>query len=432
MKRFVLFCAVMVFALATYAQTPNRILVVDKTRAYKGFAINQLDSIVFESVVGEVKANLEFLGYEKNTEGKDIVKCSITRTPECYTFKITCQPKSIIDAYTSDISLMNFVDRTTGQTYYQDFTNAEMTGFDFEMQANTSYSLVTVAYDRYGVACSTSRADFTTPAAEIIGNPTVVWEVLETTQTSFKMKFTPNSDCVEYYTCQFNAGDAENQFNKFSSMFGFANMGDMIKQFSGKSYATIHEQEWTKLVPATDYEVYILPIDENGEYGEMVIASVTTAAQGGHGVAEVEITIGDFGGDATNGYWQMVTYTPNDQVSFFRDMIIEKQAYEAEGGDSYVLEYLKNDENHQGPYGNLYSTDVAQWNATPNTEYIAFAMGQNIDGEWGTLARKEFKTPASAGAPVKANVIGKRMNKPAKTVGTVPSVEKKGVKLVQR
>ena len=59
-------------------------------------------------------------------------------------------------------------------------------------------------------------------------------------------------------------------------------------------------------------------------------------------------------------------------------------------------------------------------------------MGQNIDGEWGTLARKEFKTPASAGAPVKANVIGKRMNKPAKTVGTVPSVEKKGVKLVQR
>ena len=42
MKRFVLFCAVMVFALATYAQTPNRILVVDKTRAYKGFAINQL------------------------------------------------------------------------------------------------------------------------------------------------------------------------------------------------------------------------------------------------------------------------------------------------------------------------------------------------------------------------------------------------------
>ena len=90
MKRFVIFCAVVVFAIATYAQTPNRILVVDKTRAYKGFAINQLDSIVFESVVGEVKANLEFLGYEKNTEGKDIVKCSITRTPECYTFKITC------------------------------------------------------------------------------------------------------------------------------------------------------------------------------------------------------------------------------------------------------------------------------------------------------------------------------------------------------
>ena len=63
----------------------------------------------------------------------------------------------------------------------------------------------------------------------------------------------------------------------------------------------------------------------------------------------MEITIGEFGGNAQTGYYQVVTYTPNDQTSMHRDMLIEKDAYDKEWNEDMILEYLKAD-NPMDPY----------------------------------------------------------------------------------
>lgn len=74
----------------------------------------------------------------------------------------------------------------------------------------------------------------------------------------------------------------------------------------------------------------------------MIIVPVTTKSLGGDGLAEMTIEIGEFGGDEENGYYQWVTYTPNDQVAVHHDIIITKAAYETEEwGEENLLNYLR-------------------------------------------------------------------------------------------
>ncbi|MBR1622167.1 MAG: hypothetical protein IJ669_08645 [Prevotella sp.] len=434
MKKLLLMFAVMMLSLSAFSQSsPNRMIVIDKARGYKGFVINRLDSVIFRSVEGRVAADVQFISYEKTDDNASKIKCSVTRTDNCHGFKVICMSKTNADAYTSEIALANYIDRSVSQIYTQDFTNAEMTGFDFEFQANTSYSILTLAFDEYGIPCDVSRADFTTPSASIVGNPTVAWTLDNASPTSLTLTMTPNADCAGYYICLFKEGEAEQQFAQWGPFFGFANMGDMIKRFSGKKYTDLHTNEWTGLVPSTNYEIYIQPVDINDEYGSMVIANVTTATQGGDGIAEVTITIGDFGGDATNGYWQYVIYTPNDQTAFFRDMTIDKAVYDEEWNEEKILEYLQKDDD-MNPYWNRYSEDVAQWNAEPNKSYIAFAIAQNAKGEWGPLARKEYTTPSAAQAPGKLPAVGLRMNNVKENAAGVSPLKnlKKGLQLIEK
>ena len=109
------------------------------------------------------------------------------------------------------------------------------------------------------------------------------------------------------------------------------------------------------------------------------------------------IEIGEFGGNEDTGYYQWVTYTPNENVALHRDIIIVKEAYESEEwGEENLLNYLKTDQPNN-PWWDQYGVDEAQWNAEPDTRYIAFSIAKNANGEWGPLASKEFKTPGTTG-----------------------------------
>ena len=197
-------------------------------------------------------------------------------------------------------------------------------------------------------------------------------------------------------------------------MMGFANMGDMIKQWGGTMFPDRETHTWKQMTPGTDYEVYVLPIDENQNYGTMVIVPVTTKKYGGAGQATVTITLGEFGSQEGKCY-QYVTYTPNDQASFMRDMIIDKTVFQSSadwgmGSEEKILEYLKDDHDGADPNWNRYGVDVAQWGVDPNKEYIAYAIAQNINGEWGPLSKLEFTTGSAKVAPAKTFTVAKRLN----------------------
>lgn len=386
--------------MSLYAQTnPNRLLVRDKLGNVKGFLAERVDSVFFARQEGRVSAEVEFGGYNADD---GTVTVNVTRTSRCEAFRIECFPKSAIAHLTSSDAIANYLDSRNTPLYYEDFSGGIMSDFDFEFQDGTEYSILTVGYDQYGIACSVSRADFTTPRKPLVGNPSVDVQVKATGNDYITMSFTPNGDVKGYAMCIFEKGQAEAQFDMFAPMFGFSSMGDMIKQFSIYTYDSYYENTWTDLDPGKEYEMYVQAWDVNGTYADMIVTPAATVAQGGTGQAEVSISVGDFGGDALTGYYQWVTFTPNDQVSLYRGMIISKSLFETpEWGESGVLDYLKTD-NPEDPYWDMYGTDRSQWNVEAGTDYLVFAVGRNINGEWGPLSRSDFSTPAAASPGVSA------------------------------
>ena len=208
--------------------------------------------------------------------------------------------------------------------------------------------------------------------------------------------FTPDADAAGYAFCLFEAGTAEQQFAMFGPWMGFQTMGDMIKAW-GITKTETYQYTWTNQSPGKDYEIYVQCWDADGVDADMIIIPVTTANIGGTGEAVMTIEIGEFGGDEENGYYQWVTYIPNEEVAVHHDIIILKSAYESEDwGMENLLNYLKQD-NPFDPYWDQFGIDEAQWNAEPNTWYIAFSIAKNANGEWGPLAAVEFKTPGATG-----------------------------------
>ena len=109
------------------------------------------------------------------------------------------------------------------------------------------------------------------------------------------------------------------------------------------------------------------------------------------------------------------------------------------GSEEKILEYLKDDHDGADPNWNRYGVDVAQWGVDPNKEYIAYAIAQNINGEWGPLSKLEFTTGSAKVAPAKTFTVAKRLNGVSKkdnvfVPGKAPKLQKttkRGLTLVE-
>ncbi len=438
MKKTFTILALALASLTASAQTettPNRMLVSTTSGDVKGYAIDKVDSISFATVEGEVKAEVSFQKFA--TGDADTLWVSVTRSAAAKAFSIAVLPTNTANRYNTDDIIARYMEMQNSAKYYQDFTSGQLTGFEKKFASNTSYTVVTMAYDEYGVACQASRANFTTPKAVTVGNPTVTYTIDSIGAQAVKMTVTPSADAKEFYWFQAKKGELQTQFEQWGPMFGYNNVEEMIKAFSWYGYSDEQVKVWDGLSPNTDYEVYVVAVDVNGNFGDVVTIPFTTGKLGGEGVAEVSISIGDFGGDETNGYYQYITFTPNDQTGLYHAMVMSKAYFDANYTDETVKDVLKSETNPFNPWDsqwNLYSTDKGTWSADPSTTYYALAMAQNGNGEWSELAKKEYTTPAAASTRVsaKAPAISKALNhvQNVKKAGVAPMFKMSGAKLV--
>ena len=154
MKKKILLCLMAIFSLATFAQTePNRLVVLEKNNLHKAFIVDRVDSIFFANVEGRVAADVTYKDYKSGASG-DTLWVAVQKTPECVGYKITCIPKSLSSRITSDDVAASYFERINATMMQDDFTNAQMTGFDEPFKDNTPYTVLTLGYDKYGVACS--------------------------------------------------------------------------------------------------------------------------------------------------------------------------------------------------------------------------------------------------------------------------------------
>lgn len=427
-----LFVAV-ITASAQSSTQPNR-LIINNGYDKSGYNIDKVDSITFDRIDGEIKAAVTFQKFA--TGEADTIWAAVQRTPDCQSFSIHVFPTNIANQLSTDDVVANYFSRLNLSKYEQDFTSAQMTGFDSKFEGNTSYTIITLGYDKYGVAGEADRVEFTTPKTPTVGTPSVTYTIDSVGPTAFTLTVTPNADCAKFYWCEFNAGEAEQQFQQWGPMFGFANIEDMVKQFSGYAYSQTSSNTWDGLKPNSDYEVYVLPTDINGTYGDMVVIPVTTAKAGGTGIPTVDITVGNFSGDSINGYYQYVTYTPNDQAGVHHDLLISKETYDASYTDETILDVLKSDSNPFNPWDfswDQVGVDAGAWNVNPSTAYYALSLAKNANDEWGPLAKKEFTTPAEAASAKAYAPVAPRLNKKsdAKKFGVVPVKKATGFTLTE-
>lgn len=417
-------------AMGVNAQTenPNRLIMMSQA-GNKAFALDKIDSIYFAKKEGEVRADVKFLEYVKDDKKGDVLHVAVTRTDPNCSYCIDVLPANTAKRYSDDV-LAQYFDQQKTTKFNQDFTNAELTGFKQELEPNTKYTVFTVAYDEYGVACEASRADFTTPKAPLIGNPAISYTIDETTSSSFTLTVTANKDCLGYYWCMFEKGQAQAQFEQWGPMFGLPNIESMIAQFSGREYDGVSTNTWKDLAPATDYEVCVVPVDEAGTFADMVTIPVTTKQQGGEGVAQVAITSG--GAEVyEDKLLYTIIFTPNDQTAVYHDLVVSKEAFDKDG-EEFWKNYLLNG-NPEDPNYNQYGVDKFPFEAEAGKQYYGVAIAKNAKGEYGPLVKELFTVEAPAGvapAKVKANKggVATRIKTNEKRTAVVPVM--KSVKLV--
>ena len=108
-------------------------------------------------------------------------------------------------------------------------------------------------------------------------DPQVTISVDQVMETEVTATFTPNEDCISYaYTM---ATEAEIQ--EWMAMAGLDNLGEYLWMYGFSAWETL-SHTFTDLTPNTEYVIYAVPADIDGNLGEVVQVPVTTTPSGSY------------------------------------------------------------------------------------------------------------------------------------------------------
>ena len=413
MNKFTIALAALTMGFAAFAQDeaaePNRLFINDASGSSKGFVINHVTDITFARVEGEVKAAItleEVVSLEELT-------VSISKTEACHSYILDVIPGNLAKQLTSPAVAINYMNRSEHQRFYDDFTSASLTGIN--LNADSEYAIITVAYDGYNVADGVDMVTFKTPAPEIEGDPKVEMTVDETTLYSFTCTFTPNDDVAAFYCVAGEKGTMQSQYEMFGPMMNLSNFEQMIISWGIETFETT-TKTWNDMAPNTEYEVFVVCKDVNGNAAPYQVFEVSTASLGGDGEAAVSIELGEYGlsdWDGEQKYSQTITFTPNDQASCFRFGVYKAASYDTD--KAAIQAELCSDPWMPTAYWFFYETYTTDYQIDPGEEVVAIAAAKNAKGEWGQVTELRFTTPAadqgsrSALAPAPSGKIASRV-----------------------
>lgn len=397
---------------------PNRMLVIDRSGAYSAFHVSNVDNISFATVDGPVAAEIQLHKFSTTS-----IELTVQRTPNCEGFLINVIP-AVIARQLNEANGGSYLETLNSPGYFEDFENGTLSGL--QLNDATEYAIVTVGIDKYNVYCDLERAYFTTGSKPLVGNPEVKCEVTKTGLYSITAEFDANNDVKGYSYVISEKGTMEAQFEQFAGMFGFANMGEMIKAWGVENAGgDTSSYTWNDLSPNTKYEIYIQAWDKNGTFAPMKIVETATLSKGGDGESFVTITPGeykleDWGGEMLPS--QFFTFTPNDQTSAYRFGVYYADEYNAD--PQGIKDNLCKDPEMPVAYYFFYEPLTTDFQINPATDIVVIAAGKNISNAWGSVNELKYTTPAKAAAIAKSTGIVPRIV-PVKSPirkGMMPSV----------
>ena len=197
----------------------------------------------------------------------------------------------------------------------------------------------------------------------------------EVTYTTVAATFTPVGECASYIILL----STEAELQQWMTWMG-ASLEQLVESWGGKKTGTA-KSSWDKLVPNTEYTLYALSKDAEGNTIQLDTKKVSTAVLGGEGVSVIDLNV-----EVKTTTSVFVTATPNEETAEYHYILIEKLYADSIGVDS-TMSIIYAD-----PYA-LYEIDEWEWiDLRPETEYFAIAQGKNVNGEWGEITKVEFIT----------------------------------------
>ncbi len=385
--------AAICFAGTASAQSEYRMLV-KKNSETTGYRVDRVQEVSFVEVKGEVKAEVSVSDVQLEQ-----LTVTVQRSAACKGFRIAVCPRTLTTSYWNyPEQFTSYIEQNGSSILTEDFIDGKLSGIALE--SGSDYSCVTVGYDEYGVACDLCRADFSTPKANLLGNPKVTSTVKKVGLYDFTIHCVPNEDVKGYACVAGEAGTMQAQYDMYAAMFGFTNFGEMIRGWGIEEHNE-KDISWNDMNPGTDYEIFVQPWDFNDNYADCDVVALRTETLGGTGEATVSITLGDYklqtwGEEQLPS--QFITFTPNDQAACYRYQVCLADG--AEGYDALKDDY-QNELKQDPPYDNMaywffYEPLTTDFQINPNTNCVAIASAKNADGVWGPVTEVRFTTPSSA------------------------------------
>lgn len=408
------------------AADPNRMLVVAPGGNFKSTMIERVEAIEFRTVEEPVYTDIT-LGAPAMTS----VSLTTTMSAGATSYLINCLPAVLAKQLAANPAGAFSYLKSINSPEYTEGMTGELSGLE-GIKPNTDYAVVTASYDNLGTECEVRIATYTSPSLPLKGDPKVDIKLTESTQTSLSFEFKPNKDVNGYSYVLGEKGQLEKQYEQFAGMFGFANIGDMVKAWGCYvAHDEASEYTWKELEPNMDYEVFLQAWDAEEVAAPVQKIEARTARMGGSGDAAVDIKVtgyqlADWGGEMKPSLY--ISYTPNDQAGAYRIAVQFAKDYDTDpaGYDKDLCQDPEMPIAHWFMYGPV-STD---YQVDPSTEVVIMAAAKNADGVWGKVNTVRYTTPAAVG---KTAARAPRINSAGKgnMTGRVP-VSKAGVRLIAK
>ena len=296
-----------------------------------------------KSVVVKTQAFVPQLDIERNNFTAKSITATFTPNADCAEYYFMVVTDEVVDAG---------VIKTNGERQTEVFTKT------FEnLTSNTDYTIyaLPVDVDRFNgeIKSVTITTKALVPQVEIIKGDVLTY--------SISASFTQNADCAKYYVLIAEATET---------------VDAAYVEENGEEQTVETIILWEELLPNTNYTIYALPIDIEGNEGALNSLVVKTKVEAG--VSEVELEIEKLSETSVT-----LTATPNENTVLYHYIVMTKAEADAMGEDA-VMQKLNENEDY------LTAVDVTTMTVESNVAYYVIAQGKNADDKWGEVTSLEF------------------------------------------
>lgn len=194
--------------------------------------------------------------------------------------------------------------------------------------------------------------------------PAIVFEITREASYAIDADLTPNAACASYYVMASTN----------------ANLDAETVKAEGQELTEVGTHTFTELEASTEYYIYALPVDAEGNFGEMKSELAKTKCDATEGTSALTINI------SVDPGFVIADAIPNSATSEYHYAFVKVEKYE-EWGEELAIFYLLRD-NAPLCGNDFWQVDVAYFES--GVDYYCYGIGYNADAELGDLTFVRF------------------------------------------